>query len=240
MISKTKLLAAILAIAVPVGGLAGCSSNDDPGTDRWVTTENTNVAIDWNKVNEAYKTANGPEDLEKKINEIYEGDEIISISVKDEDDKTQVVTGFFDKNTSGSVDEAEKIFTIKRVIEGEGKGKIETQGYGHYAGYGPSFLEIAGGMMLGSMVANALMGPRYVPMYSQPYTTSSARHSQISSTRSSYRAANPTRFSKPSRTGKSYGGSPSKRTGGGGRMRGGGRFGLSRAGRTTRPVRLDA
>jgi hypothetical protein len=238
MISKTKLLAAILAITIPVGGLAGCSSKEDPGTERWVTTENTNVAIDWNKVNEAYKTANGPEDLEQKINEIYEGKEIISISVKDEDDKTQVVTGFFDKNTSGSVDEGEKIFTIKRVVEGEGKGKIETQGHGHYGHYGPSFLEIAGGMMLGSMVANALMGPRYAPMYSQPYTTNAARHSQIANQRSSYRAANPSRFSKPSRTGKSYGGSPSKS--GGGRARGGGRFGLSRAGRTTRPVRLDA
>ncbi|MEJ7603094.1 MAG: hypothetical protein WKG01_34725 [Kofleriaceae bacterium] len=238
MISKTKLLAGFLALAVPVAGLAGCSSESDSGTERWVTTENTNVDIDWNKVNEAYKTANGPDDLEKKINEIYEGKEIISVSVQDTDDKTQVVTGFFDKNTSGSIDEGEKIFTIKRTITGDGQGSVETQGHGHYASHGPSFLTIAAGMMMGSMMANAMMGPRYVPMYTQPYTTSAARHTSLSSQRSSFRASNPTRFSKPSRTGKTYGGSPS-RSGGGGRMRGGGRFGLARAGRTTRPVRLD-
>ena len=236
MISKTKLLAAVLALAVPV---AGCSSSEDPGTERWVTTENTNVDIDFAKVNEAYKAATGPDDLEKRVNEIYEGKEIISISVQDLDDKSQVVTGFFDKNTSGSIDEGEKIFTIKRVVTGEGKGQIQTQGYGHYAHYGPSFLEIAGGMMLGSMVANAMMGPRYVPMYSQPYTTSASRHTSLSASRSTYRAANPTRFSKPSRSGRSYGGSSPSRSGGGGRMRGGGRFGLARAGRTTRPVRLE-
>src|SRR5690606_40302012 len=110
-----KLLAASLLVAVPA---AGC--NSERGTERWATTENTNVKIDWDKVNQAYKDANGPEDLEKRINEIYEGDEIISIAVKDEDDRTQVVTGFFDKNKSGNVDEGEQIFTIKREPTAEG------------------------------------------------------------------------------------------------------------------------
>src|SRR5215213_3065562 len=118
MISKTKLLAAALALAVPLA-TAACAP-DTERTERWATTENTNVKIDWDKVNEAYKQANGPEDLEKRINEIYEGDEIISISVKDQDDKTQVVTGFFDKNTNGGIDEGEQIFTIKREPTAEG------------------------------------------------------------------------------------------------------------------------
>jgi hypothetical protein len=230
MLTKSRLLAAILAGSVILGG-AAC--NDERGTDRWTTTENTNVAIDWDKVNEAYKTAEGPEDLEKKINEIYEGDEIISIAVKDEDNKTQVVTGFFDKNTSGNVDEGEKIFTIKRVISGEGTGQIHTQGHGYYGGH-TSMLDIAGGMILGSMI-NAF-SPRYVPMYSQPYTTSAARASNIASARQSYRQANPSRFSKPSRTtGRTYGGGGGRSTGG---SRGGGRFGLARKGRTERPTRL--
>src|SRR6185503_10990250 len=101
MISKTKLLASALIGALVIGG-AGCAPDKDV-VDRWATTENTNVKIDWDKVNEAYKQANGPEDLEKRINEIYEGDEIISIAVADQDDKTQVITGFFDKNKSGNV-----------------------------------------------------------------------------------------------------------------------------------------
>src|SRR6185503_19126824 len=123
MINKTKVLAAFLGITLATGGVTGCSSEDRP--ERWATTENTNVKIDWDKVNEAYKQAEGPEDLEKRINEIYEGDEVISISVKDEDDKMQVVTGFFDKNTDGKPDEAEKIFTIKRELAGS-EAKYQT------------------------------------------------------------------------------------------------------------------
>src|SRR5262245_36229605 len=131
MLNKTRVLAAFLGISLIVGA-AGCGSDSDK-PDRWATTENTNVKIDWDKVNEAYKQASGPEDLEKKINEIYEGDEVISISVKDEDDKTQVVTGFFDKNTDGKVDEAEKIFTIKRELAGT-EAKYQTVGHGAYYG----------------------------------------------------------------------------------------------------------
>jgi hypothetical protein len=116
--TKSRILAAFLSVSLAGAVTAACSSNE--GTERWATTENTNVDIDWDKVNEAYKTAEGPEDLEKKINEIYEGDEIISISVKDDDAKNQVVTGFFDKNKSGAIDEGEKIFTIKRTVTGEG------------------------------------------------------------------------------------------------------------------------
>jgi len=236
MFSKSKILAAILSAAVISGGATGCK--DDEGTERWATTEDTNVAIDWDKVNQAYKDAEGPEDLEKRINEIYEGKEVISISVQDGDAKTQVVTGFFDKNQSGAVDEGEKIFTIKRDITGEGAAQYQTQGYGHYGYYHSPMLSIASGMILGSMLSSAF-SPRYMPMYTQPYTTSAARAGSLGQQRSSYRAANPSRFSKPSKTGRSYGGSPSKSRGGGG-FRGGGRFGLARKGRTTRPELLTA
>src|SRR5215212_1548101 len=109
MISKTKLLASALILALTTAGI-GCAPDNDDRVDRWATTENTNVDINWDKVNQAYKDANGPEDFEKRVNEIYEGDEIISVAVADQDDKTQVVTGFFDKNKSGAVDEGEKIF----------------------------------------------------------------------------------------------------------------------------------
>jgi len=220
--AKSKLLAAFLSVSL-VGAVA-CS--DSEGTDRWATTENTNVNIDWDKVNEAYKTAEGPEDLEKKINEIYEGDEIISISVKDEDAKVQVVTGFFDKNTSGAIDEGEKIFTIKRNLVAEGQGQYQTQGYGAYGGYHSPMMSIVTGMVLGSMLSSAFM-PRYMPAYTNAYTTSSARASNLSSTRSSYRAANPSRFSKPSQTGRSYGGGsrPTSRPSSAPRSRGGGSFG---------------
>src|SRR5689334_8183587 len=112
MLKRMRMLSAALAVVFLAGSAVGCKpGNEDKGNERWATTQNTNVDIDWDKVNEAYKAAEGPADLEKRINEIYQGDEVISVAVIDTDEKNQEVTGFFDKNQSGTVDENEKIFT---------------------------------------------------------------------------------------------------------------------------------
>ncbi|MBN9165367.1 MAG: hypothetical protein J0I07_30675, partial [Myxococcales bacterium] len=148
---ELKSLAAVLIAVVPLGVVSvGCKP--------------------WDKVNEAYKLAEGPEDFEKRVNEIYGGSEIISVSVSDLDDKTQLVTGFFDKNTNGAVDESEKVFTIRRELTGASSAQYQTVGYGPYYGYHSPFLSIASGMMMGSMMSRMFM-PGYVPMYQQPYTT---------------------------------------------------------------------
>ena len=229
--AKMKRLSMLLAAVMVTAPLAAC---DRTGADRWATTENTNVKIDWDKVNEAYKHANGPEDLEKKINEIYEGSEIISIAVKDEDDKTQIVTGFFDKNTNGTVEEPEKIFTIKREIK-DGNASYQTTGHGHYHGYYSPMYSLASGMLMGAMMAS-VFSPTYVPVYTSAYTTSQSRIGAINSQRSSYRAANPERFQRRSSTGRSYGGG--KSSGGTSRSRGGSRFGVRRS--SSARVRLTA
>jgi hypothetical protein len=239
MFGRMKVLATVLMLALAV---PACS-NRDSGTERWATTENTNVKIDWDKVNEAYKLAEGPDDLERRINEIYEGEEVISIAVQDQDAKVQAVTGFFDKNGSGNVDEGEKVFTIQREVTGEGAAQYQTQGYGPYYGYHSPMMSIATGMLMGSMMSS-MFSPRYVPVYTQPYTTSAARSSQLRSHRSTYRAQNPSRFqnrSKASGSGRTY--NKASRGGGfsgGGGRRGGGSFGIRTSGRTTRPVRLSA
>lgn len=233
MISKTKLLASALILALGTAGM-GCEP-DRERVDRWATTENTNVQIDWDKVNQAYRDANGPEDFEKRVNEIYEGDEVISVAVKDETDKTQLVTGFFDKNKSGSVDEGEKIFTIKREPTGENAAQYQTTGYGPYAGYHSPFFGIVSGMIMGSMISS-MFTPSYVPV---AYVTSGSRVADLHQSRSAYRAQNPSKFSK-SKSGRSYGGRPTGTGRSPGRSTGGGRFGLARRGRTTRPERLTA
>ena len=240
--AKIKLLAAALAVLM-IGGSVGCESRSDR-VERWATTEDTRVKLDWDKVNEAYKQASGPQDLEKRINEIYEGDEVISVAVQDQDNKTQIVTGFFDKNTNGTVDEGEKIFTIKREPTGEGTAQVQTTGYGPFYGYHSPLISIASGMLLGSMMSSMFM-PHYLPVYTQPYITPSTRVSALHSERSSYRASNPARFGPRSQSGRSYGGrSPASRppvhVPSGGTRRGGGFFGLSRAGRAERPERLTA
>ena len=167
-----------------------------------MTTSNTNVDIDWDAVGKAYKEAEGPEDFEKRVNEIYTGDEIISIAVVDKDNRSQVVTGFFDKNKSGAVDEGEKVFEITRNITGEG-GEYQVTGYGPYAGYHSPMLSIMTGMMLGSWMSGA-MSPNYAP---RQYTTAPTRREALAQQRSAYRAANPSKFSTPraSQTGRSYG-----------------------------------
>ncbi|MBA3498925.1 MAG: hypothetical protein M4D80_24145 [Myxococcota bacterium] len=231
MLTKTKLLAAFLGVSLLIGPVA-CSSEEDKGNERWAATANTNVKIDWDKVNEAYKQAEGPEDLEKRINEIYEGDEIISVHVQDHEDKSQVVTGFFDKDSSGTVEEPEKIFTIRREVK-DGNAQYQTSGHGHYSGYHSPFFGIASGMLMGAMISSMFM-PSYAPMYRQPYTTSQTRAAAIGNQRSSYRAANPSRFSKSSQSGRSYGGG--KSTGGTSRSRGGSRFGVRLGGQRVRAV----
>jgi len=232
---RARALAAVLGahlLAVPA-----CDESREVG--RWVTTENTQVHIDWDKVNEAYKQASGPEDFEKRVNEIYEGSEVISVAVRDQDEKTQLVTGFFDKNSDGQVDDSEKIFTIKRELTGEGRAQYQTMGYGPYYGYHSPFIEVASGMMMGSLIAN-IFTPHYVPLYTRPYVTPATRIGDIHSSRVGYRSSNPARFGPRSQSGRVYGGksvsSPSFR---GGVRSGGGFFGLSRAGRPVRPQRLS-
>lgn len=222
-------VSALLIAAVSVSGLAGCEKRRDEGNDRWAVTPNTNVEIDWDKVNKAYEAADGPEDLEKRINDIYKGDEVISISVHDQDDKIQVVTGFFDRDHSGTVQDPEKIFEIKREIVGE-EVKYQTQGHGHYAGYASPMLGMMTGMMMGSMMASAL-SPGYSPRYTQPYRTDPARSQQLKANRAP-------RPSKASGTGRNYGNS-GRSTGGGGRRGGGARFGIRRVGAAP-AVRLSA
>ena len=75
MLHRTSRI--VLAVALAAASTTACSPSRPEATDRWTTTENTNVKIDWDKVNDAYKHAEGPADLERRINEIYEGDEVV-------------------------------------------------------------------------------------------------------------------------------------------------------------------
>ena len=231
LLIATRFLALTLTATVSAAGVTACGGG--AGTERWVATENTTVEIDWDAVNQAYRDAEGPEDFEKRVNEIYTGDEIISVSVRDLDEKTQVVTGFFDNNEDGQVADAEKIFTIKRDIVDSDKAQYAISGHGAYGHYHSPIWDIAAGMMIGSMLSRAFM-PGYTPMYRTPYTTSPAARGALASQRNTYRAANPAKFQKASGSGRTYGktggsfgsgNSTPTRSSGGGRV-GGGRFGI--------------
>lgn len=241
----TKVVSSVLVAAtagtLTTSTLAGCSNERKEAPERWVTTQNTTVAMDWDKINEAYKQAQGPEDFEKRVNEIYEGDEVISVSVRDVDEKAQEVVGFFDKNSNGQVEDAEKIFTVRRDLVSQDKGQYQIQGYGPYAGYHSPMWDIAAGMLLGSMISNMFM-PSYRPMYTTPYVTSTSRMGELRSSRDAYRAQNPSRFSQPKAsagTGRTYGSKSSSGFGSGsssssGSRSSGGRFGIRRSSKRDR------
>lgn len=229
--SVSRRVIGLAAIAALMAGVPACGSGAPSGNERWVTTEDTTVDIDWNAVNEAYQQAEGPEDFERRVNEIYTGDEVISVAVRDADEKTQEVTGFFDKNEDGKVEDGEKVFTIKRDITGPEQAQVQIAGHGPYAGYHSPIWDIAGGMLLGSMLSRAF-APSYVPMYTQPYVTPAGRRGELVAARDTYRQQNPEKFQKASKSGRSYG---AKGSGFGGgkpapsrpRSSGGGRFGRS-------------
>src|SRR6476620_3086803 len=108
MIVKARLVASVLACAVPIAGCASSQSENvvEPWQETPVPEEGagtTSAKIDFDAVNKAYQSASSPEDFEQKVNEIYTGDEIISVAVQDQDSQTQLVTGFIDKNQNGVV-----------------------------------------------------------------------------------------------------------------------------------------
>ncbi len=252
MKSRAVSLAAVAALLVGVPACGGDSRSR--GNDRWVTTQDTTVEIDWDAVGKAYRDAEGPEDFEKKVNEIYTGDEIISVAVQDVDAKTQEVTGFFDKNKDGKVEEPEKVFSIRRDLVDQNKAQYRVSGHGPYAGYHSPMWSLASGMAMGYMMSR-MFSPGYAPVYTQAYVTSPTRHGELTSHRDSYRSKNPDKFrkGKTSQSGRQYGrkgsnfgggkptsSTPSSRPSSRPRSSfGGGRFGI-RGRKARRVVRLEA
>ncbi|WP_438019198.1 hypothetical protein WMF18_09065 [Sorangium sp. So ce315] len=239
---RTKTILPAVVLTTLALATSGCGNDGarQRSNERWATTENTTVDLDFDKINEAFRTAEGPEDFERRVNEIYQGSEVISVSVQDLDAKTQVVTGFFDKNTDGAVQDPEKVFTIRRDVTPEGTAQIQTSGFGAYGYYHSPLMSLASGMILGSMLSSALR-PNYVPVYTQPYSTPPNRASDLRAQREAYRAANPSadRSKASSQTGRRYNNVGSNSVGGS-RSGAGSRFGVQRKERSRRPERLVA
>jgi hypothetical protein len=127
-----RSLVVALAATVALGSVTACGGPS--GNDRWVVTENTTVEIDWDAINQAYKDAEGPEDFETEGQRDLRRRRDHQRVGPDLDDKSQVVTGFFDKNEDGKVDEGEQVFTIQRDIVGPDKAQYPSPAT---APYGP-------------------------------------------------------------------------------------------------------
>lgn len=231
-----------LGLAFIALGMLQCTTSGD-GAPKWVTDGNAAPGIDWKEVEKAYKESTSPEDFEKRVNEIYPGDEVVSVAIAGEASKHQA-TGFIDKNKDGQVQDAERIFVIETKVNGE-QGQGSVTGHGAYHGQGIGFFEVMMASMMGSMIANALMPGGFG--YGQRYVTNPSSFGQIQSNRDTYRQANPSKFAKASGSGGTWGSSgrdwnrgasssSSSRSGGsswgGSRRSGGGSFGRRRRGQS--------
>ena len=120
----------IAATGVIAGGsmiaLGACSSR----REQWAETSGKAGQINMEAVEEALKKSENVSEFEKRVNEIYMGDEMVLIEVKNQG-REQLVSGFADLNDNSQIDqdEDEKLFTFRRWYDGDNP-RYETRGYG--------------------------------------------------------------------------------------------------------------
>jgi len=121
----------IAASGIIAGGsifsLGACSRQGD----QWAETSGQAGQINLEAVEEAMQKSKDVSEFEKRVNEIYQGDEVVLIEVKNAEGGEQLVSGYADLNDNGRIDydEDEKLFTFRRWYS-EGKPNYEMRGYG--------------------------------------------------------------------------------------------------------------
>jgi len=165
---KTTMLkyGGIAATGVIIGGslfsFGGCSSK----SKQWAETSGQAGRINLEAVEEAMKKSDDVSDFERKVNEIYQGKELILIEVKNEDNGKQLVSGYADLNEDNQIDyeEDEKLFTFTRWSEGNSyRGEMRGYGVNNYYHQPYSY---SNNLFTTWMLFSALSQPRYaMPIY---------------------------------------------------------------------------
>jgi hypothetical protein len=158
--------ASITATGIMAGGsvliLGGCSSKNE----QWAETSGQAGRINLEAVEDAMKKSKDVTEFEKKVNEIYQGDELVLIEVKNEANGEQLVSGYADLNDNNQIDydEDEKLFTFRRWSE-NGVQRGQMNGYGVNSYYNHSYSPGTDFFMTW-MLFSALSRPAYaVPIY---------------------------------------------------------------------------
>ena len=171
----------IAATGIIAGGsmfsLGACSKRE-----QWAETSGKAGQINLEAVENAMKDSSDVSEFEKKVNEIYTGDEMVLIEVKNEGTE-QLVSGYADLNNNLEIDynSDDKLFTFRRWMEGNNT-RYSMRGYGvnsyYYRPYPMS-------NMLGTYL---LVSALTRPMYRSPiYHTTVIQRQATRQYRSNYR-----------------------------------------------------
>ena len=177
-------LGAAGALGVACGGGGDKEKPQDGVTaDAWVETDGAAGRINMDDVRDAYREAYGengfdPSKFEQRVNEIFEGDNLVLIQADHQGDQA-IVSGWEDLNGNKQLDENEddKLFSIVQKLEPNGQTEVRGHGANGYYNHSSFFSGFIPGLLLGQL----FFGGR------TQYITPPQRYDQINGSRSSYR-----------------------------------------------------
>lgn len=151
--------------------------------EQWAETSGKAGQINLEAVENAMRKSKDVSEFEKQVNEIYMGEEMVLIEVKNEG-REQLVSGYADLNNNLEIDHDadDKLFTFRRWYEGD-KPRYEMRGYGVNSYYHHPY---PSGMNL--LTTYLLVSALTRPMYMTPvYHTTVAQRQATRSYRTNYR-----------------------------------------------------
>ncbi len=119
----------IAATGIIAGGsllsLGACSNRNK----QWAETSGKAGQINMEAVEKAMQKSENVSEFEKRVNEIYQGEEMVLIEVKNQG-REQLVSGYADLNDNSEIDSTdEHLFTFRKWYEGE-QSRYSMRGYG--------------------------------------------------------------------------------------------------------------
>lgn len=133
--------------------------------EQWAETSGQAGQINLEAVDKAMQKSKDVSEFERRVNEIYQGEEMILIEVKNQGSE-QLVSGYADLNSNLAIDydSDEKLFTFRRWSEGQ-RSRYEMRGYGVNSYYHHPY-PYGMNMLTTYLLVSALTRPMYMtPVY---------------------------------------------------------------------------
>jgi len=149
--------------------------------EQWAETSGQAGQINLEAVQEAMKKSNDVSEFEKRVNEIYQGEEMVLIEVKNQGTE-QLVSGYADLDNDLEINEAtdEKLFTFRKWFEGNNTNpRYSMRGYGvnsyYYHPYPPGTSLLTTYLLVSALTRPMYMTPVYHTTVVQRQATRSYR-----------------------------------------------------------------